>query len=301
MPARTPKLVSAAAAVAVVGDGDHVAIGGIWSQNSPAALVRALIRSGPRELTVSAGPAAGFAVDLLIAAGLVRRAMLPNVTYEHLGMAPAFRAAVESGQVELVECDEPSLVGGYRAAAAGLPSQTVASLVGTDLAAARPDFERRTVAGRELLEVPAVAPDVVLLHAQEADPFGNLRQAGTVFADKVMAKAARKAVVASVDRVVANEEIRRAPGRTTVPGYLVGAVVELPFGAHPCASHGEYVADEKHLRGYLEAQAADAPAGAREEWFRTFVEPASHDDYLVACGGPTALAERLGEGDRWPA
>jgi glutaconate CoA-transferase subunit A len=295
---RASKLTDAATAVASVEDGDHVAIGGIWSQNSPAALVRALIRSGPRELTVSAGPAAGFAVDLLIAAGLVRRALLPNVTYEHLGMAPAFRAAVESGAVELVECDEPSLVGGYRAAAAGLPSQTVASLVGTDLAAARPDLGRREVDGRELLEVPAVTPDVVLLHAQEADPFGNLRQRGTVFADKVMAKAARKAVVASADRVVTNEEIRRDPWRTTIAGYLVGAVIELPLGAHPCASHGEYVADEELLRGYIEAQGGDDD-GARAAWFRTFVEPTSHDDYLTACGGATALVERLGEGGRW--
>lgn len=296
MPGRASKLTDAAAAVASVEDGDHVAIGGIWSQNSPAALVRALIRSGPRELTVSAGPAAGFAVDLLIAAGLVRRALLPNVTYEHLGMAPAFRAAVESGAVELVECDEPSLVGGYRAAAAGLPSQTVASLLGTDLAAARPDCGRREVDGRELLEVPAVAPDVVLLHAQEADPFGNLRQRGTVFADKLMAKAARKAVAASADRVVSNEEVRRDPWRTTVPGYLVGAVVELPLGAHPCGSHGEYVADEDALRAYLEAAGDDA---ARAAWLRAFVEPTSHDEYLAACGGATALAERLGEGGRW--
>jgi glutaconate CoA-transferase, subunit A len=297
MPGRASKLTDAAAAVASVVDGDHVAIGGIWSQNSPAALVRALIRLGPRELTVSAGPAAGHAVDLLIAAGLVRRALLPNVTYEHLGMAPAFRAAVESGAVELVECDEPSLVGGYRAAAAGLPSQTVASLVGTDLAAARPDFGRRQVEGRELLEVPAVAPDVVLLHAQEADPFGNLRQRGTVFADKVMAKAARKAVVASADRVISNEELRRDPWRTTVPGYLVGAVVELPLGAHPCGSHGEYLADEEQLRTYIEAQSGDE--AARAEWRRTFVEPSSHDEYLSACGGATALTERLGEGARW--
>jgi len=298
MPGRSPKLTDAAAAVAAVEDGDHVAIGGIWSQNSPAALVRALIRSGPRELTVSAGPAAGFAVDLLIAAGLVRRALLPNVTFEHLGMAPAFRAAVESGEVELVECDEPSLVGGYRAAAAGLPSQQVASLLGTDLAATRPDLVGRTVEGREVLEVPAVAPDVVLLHAQEADPFGNLRQRGTVFADKVMAKAARKAVLASTDRLVGNAEIRRDPWRTTIAGYLVDAVVELPLGAHPCGSHGEYVADEEHLRGYLEAQ-GDERQGAREDWFRTFVEPASHDAYLTACGGPTELARRLGEGGRW--
>jgi hypothetical protein len=104
-------------------------------------------RGGARELTLSAGPAAGFAVDLLIAAGRVRRARLPSVTFEQLGMAPAFRAAVQDDALELVECDEPSLVGGYQVAAAGLPSLPVQSLVGTELAGVRPDLISRDAGG----------------------------------------------------------------------------------------------------------------------------------------------------------
>src|SRR5829696_9047758 len=131
---RRSKLVGLAAAGELVADGDHVALGGIWSHNAPTALVRELIRRGTRGLTLSAAPAAGFAVDLLIAGGCAARAQLPHVTFEHLGLAPAFRRAVESGELELVECDEASLVAGYRAAAAGVPFQPVVSIAGTALA-----------------------------------------------------------------------------------------------------------------------------------------------------------------------
>ena len=286
-PRRRSKLTPLDEVGALVRDGDHVAVGGIWSHNCPSALVRAVIRGGARELTLSAGPAAGFAVDLLIAAGRVRRAHLPNVTFEHLGMAPAFRAAVEAGALELVECDEPSLVGGYRAAAAGLPSLPVRSLPGTDLATVRPDLTARDAGGSRVLDVPALAPDVVLLHAAAGDVYGNLRQQGARFADRVMAKAARRAVVASLDAVIDNDVIREDPAATSLPGYLVTHVVEVPLGAHPAASHGVHDVDEDHLRAYLTAD--------RERYLAEFVAPPGHDAYLEACGGAAALRARLGE------
>ena len=278
MPRRS-KLVGLADAAYLVADGDHVALGGIWSHNAPTALVRELVRRHASDLTLSAAPAAGFAVDLLIAGGGVSRAYLPNVTFEHLGLAPAFRRAVESGELELVECDEAGLVAGYRAAAAGLPFQPVVSIAGTALAEASPALVPSDRNGLAVLEAPPLAPDVVLLHAQEGDVHGNVRHLGSVFADRVMAKAARRAVVVSVDRLVDNEEIRRDPKATTIPGYLVTHVVEAPFGAHPCSSHGHYDADEGHIRGYV-----------RDEWeaYRDrFV--VAHSAYLAACGLPEQL------------
>lgn len=282
---RRSKVVDLAAAADLVGDGDHVAIGGIWSHNAPSALVRALIRRSVRDLTVSAAPAAGFAVDLLIAGGCAKRAHLPNVTFEHLGLAPAFRRAVESGALELVECDEAGLVAGYRAAAAGLPYQPVVSIVGTDLADASPQFTRVDHDGVEVLHAPALAPDVVLLHAQEGDAFGNVRHVGSVFADRLMAKAASRAVIVSVDRLVDNEEIRRDPHATTIPGYLVTHVVEAPFGAHPCSSHGRYELDEEHIRTYASAIRGDASGwpAYRDEFV------VDHADYLSACDLPAVV------------
>lgn len=277
--------------MATVADGDHVALGGIWSHNAPSALVRALIRRGARDLTVSAGPAAGFAVELLIAGGCVRRALVPNLTFERLGLAPAFRRAVQSGQLELVECDEPTLVAGYRAGAAGLPSQPVRSVRGTALAAARRDLLAREVRGERVLDVAAIAPDAVLLHAARGDAYGNLQQQGAVFADRLLAKAAAQAVIATVDELVDNAAVRRAPAATTVPSYLVTAVVEAPFGAHPCSSHGRYRADEDHLAAYI----AEVQRGDTADYLKRFVQLPDHRDYLATVGGVDRLGAQLAE------
>jgi glutaconate CoA-transferase subunit A len=222
----------------------------------------------------------------------VRRAYLPNVTFEHLGMAPAFREAVQEERIELIECDEPSLIGGYRAAAAGLPAMPIRSLDGTALALARPDLLARDVRGVSVLDVPALAPDVVLLHAAAGDIHGNLRQPGARFADKLMAKAARRAVVASLDTVLDNAVIREDPSATSIPSYLLTHVCELPLGAHPGACHGVHRADEDHLRAYIAA--APDPAGLARYMAR-FVTVAGHDAYLERCGGRDVLTARLGD------
>ncbi|HEY3772176.1 MAG TPA: CoA-transferase [Solirubrobacteraceae bacterium] len=289
---RRSKLLGLEEAGGLVRDGDHVAVGGIWSENCPAALVRAVIRGGATGLTLSAGPAAGFAAELLIAAGRVRQAYLPNVTFEHLGMAPAFRDAVQQGRIELVECDEPSLVGGYRAAAAGLPTMPIRSLGGTALARARPDLLAREDHGETVLDAPALAPDVVLLHAAAGDVHGNLRQPGAQFADKLMAKAARRTVIASLDTVLDNAVIREDPSATSIPGYLITHVCELPLGAHPGACHSVHRADEEHLRAYIAA--ATDPA-ALAGYMARFVTAGGHDAYLERCGGRAALIARLGD------
>lgn len=286
-----------AEAASAIRSGEHLALGGIWNQNAPAALVREIIRQGTRDLTLSASPAAGFAADLMIACDVVSRAYLPNVTFEHLGLAPAFRRAVETSELELVECDEPTLVGGYLAAAAGLPYTPLSSLEGSAIAAASPWLTRNIRDGTVVLEAPALSPDVVLLHAQEADIYGNIRQLGAVFTDRVMAKAAHRAVVVSADRIVENEEIRRQPRATTIPSYLVTHVVELPFGAHPCASHARYVADETHLAEYLTAQ-KELRAGEPSPWqgYRERFVDVDHETYLAELGGATVLSAALGEG-----
>lgn len=292
-PQRRSKLASLAAAAALVHDGDHIALGGIWSANCPSALVRAVIRSGATDLTLSAGPATGFAAELLIAAGRVRRAYLPNLTFEHLGMAPAFRLAVQEHAVEVVECDEPILVGGYRAAAAGLPSVPVRSLRGSALARARPDLiERDAGDGRRVLDVPALAPDVALLHGAAGDVYGNVRQPGARHADRLIAKATCRAVVASFDRLIDNQVIRAEPGATSLPSYLVTHVVHVPYGAHPGASHGVHRADEAHIKMYA---AAMRGADGRDTYLARYVEPATHAAYLEVCGGVGALRERLAE------
>lgn len=296
MTARASKVVSLDRAASTVKDGQHVAIGGIWNYNTPTALVRALARRELTSLTLSSSPAAGYAVDLMVACGMVATAYLPNVTFEHLGNAPNFRSAIESGSVELVECDESTLIGGYRAAAAGLPFQPVVAIDGSSLAARS---DQLVTLGRdnaiECLAAPAITPDVVILHAQEADRFGNVRHRGSVFTDRLLAKSS-DTVLVTVDRLVDNTEIRSCPHLTTIPGYLVTMVVETPYGAHPCGSHGRYQPDESHLRQYVEAGESRRRglSGPFSDYLNKFVSTEDHTEYLQAVGGVAAIEERLG-------
>lgn len=272
----------------MVRPGSLVAVGGLWFQNNPSTLVRELVRLGVGDLELVAAPPSSYAVDLLIGAGLVRRGYLAHVSFDHLGLAPNHRRAAETGSVDLVDCDEATVLGGLMAALEMLPSHPVTSIVGTDLTKSSPLASTRMVDGYGLVPSPeAMRPDVCLLHAQEADIYGNVRYFGTPFCDPLFAKSSGTVIV-SVDRIVDNEQVRSEPHRTVIPGYLVDAVVEAPYGAHPAASQGLYPHDEDHLRGYLEA-GRDAAS-----WRRDYLEPwvLAHEDgdsYLAAVGGADRL------------
>ncbi|MBV1892568.1 MAG: hypothetical protein KUG57_00900 [Ilumatobacteraceae bacterium] len=264
-------------AVASVSSGDHLAVGGIWNENAPSALVRALARRGIDGLKLSAGPASAYPVDLLIGMGMVATVMAPNVTFEDLGLAPNFRRAVEKGEVRLIECDEPSLIGGYRAAAAGLPASIVHSLRGTSLLDRSPWMTTHELPdGEEVVLIPALRPDVTFLHVQQCDEYGNARCLGTVFADRLLAKCATTVIV-STDELVSNEEIRASPSSTTIPGFFVDVVVEAQYGAHPCGSHGRYTRDSASLRHYLAA----ASKGGNWDDYVSSVVRVDHDRYLL--------------------
>lgn len=286
---RASKVLTLDEAVEWIEPGAHLCLGGFSFHNRPSAFVRALARRRIGELVLSSAPSSGYDADLLIGAGLVRRTLLASVSFEHLGMAPNFRRAAEEGRIELVECEEATIVGGLMAAAENLPYHPVASLRGSAIADVSPLASRTLdLDGQPLYLVPALRPDVAVLHAQQADAYGNVRMLGGVFCDRLIAKAARRVIV-TVDEIVPPDVIAAEPWRTTLPGYLVDAVVEVPYGAHPASSHGRYLHDEEHLRLYLaaaEATRRDPQSAAFAEYLRIYVdEPSSHLAYLERVGG----------------
>jgi glutaconate CoA-transferase, subunit A len=289
--ARASKMLPLSEAMTLVPSGAFVALGGLWFQNNPAAAVHELIRQGKGELTIVAAPPSSYAVDLLIGAGAVRTAYLAHVSFDHLGMAPNFRRAAETGSVEIVDGDEALILGGLMATLEAVADHPVHSVKGTDLLRRSPLAAPRDVSGQGAVAAPvAMRPDVCLLHAQEADIYGNVRYDGTPFCDPLLAKSSRKVIVC-VDRIVGNDEIRRDPHRTVIPGYLVDAVVETPYGAHPCASQGRYAHDEKRLTAYLEA--GRTAERWRDEYLEPYVlAPGNPEEYLAAVGG-AAHIERL--------
>jgi glutaconate CoA-transferase subunit A len=276
---RRSKLRELNDALLAVQPGHLVALGGLWFHNNPCAAVRALARREVRELQIVAAPPSSYAVDLLIGAGCVTRATVGHVSFEHLGFAPNFRRAAQQGAVTIIDADEATILGGLMATVEHLDSHPVTSVKGTDIA--RSPIAPRNDAG--VVAPLAMSPDVCILHAQEADIYGNVRDLGTPFCDPLFAKAS-KHVIVTVDRIVDNSVVRKEPHRTTIPGYLVDAVVEAPFGAHPCSSHGVYVHDEQLISEYIEA-GADA-ATWLHDYFEPYVkDPESLADYLERVGG----------------
>ncbi len=253
---RKGKVTTLTEAAALVRDGMAVGLSGFSYQNPPMALVREIIRRGVRDLSVISGPTAGIETDLLIGARCVRRVVTAGVAFERvLPIAPAFRHAAERGEIQVWECDECLWHMALKAGAWGVPYLLWRGGVGSSIPELNPDLSEIEADGRRYIKVPPIRPDLVLLHAPEADEYGNVRASrraylGRTFAERALAEACRGPVVASVERLVANEEVARHPERTFL---RASHVVEAPWGAHPGGTSGVSIPDLEHHREYAEA------------------------------------------------
>jgi glutaconate CoA-transferase subunit A len=279
---RTERLIDETQALALLESGMTIALG----EPTPMALLRQVVRRGLRDLTVIGS---GLALDLLVAAGCVRK----TISYYAGGgagvpVAPSFRRAAERGELDTWECDEGLLTSGLEAAGKGLPFLPWRGGVGTSLPDVNPDLKPFTdpIRGETLLAVPAIRPDVALLHAAQSDPYGNVQHhGGPGWLDLFLQRAATRCIV-QVERIVPNEIIRATPWATTIG--RADAVLRLPWGAHPWYSRGWYLQDGPWLADYVEVATAAAERGesaalARflDYWCR---EPTSHPEYLERVG-----------------
>lgn len=277
------KLVSIDDAVAVVQDGHKLGLGGWIFYGQPMALVRAVIRKGVRNLDLVPTPGS-IAPDMLIGAGCARSTACVFISFEQFGLAPHFRRQAEAGTLKVIDLDGPAIAGGLRAAICDLPYTPIPDL-GTDLPKHAPEYYRPLPTNpgeRKLLSVPAIRPDVCLIHAQQADEYGNVQHLASPFFDVMLAQASRHVIV-SVDRIVSSETIRRNNHLTKLPCVMVDAVVEAPWGAHPSASPSLYRADERHLKEYVKASASEEAFAA---YLKKYVHGATAQAaYLDLLGG----------------
>lgn len=277
-----------------VRDGDCVAVGGGLSSREPMALLRELLRSGRKGLH-AVGSAHGIDIDLLCGGGAVAASSESYVGFEQdFGMAPNYRRASEDGSVEIRDNCCYTLVQQLRAAIAGLPFMPIRSVRGTDILRLHPEFKTMACpfTGQELVLVPALKPDVALIHAQYGDARGNLRIEGPPVADILFAQASRK-VIATVERIVSTERLRELGG-VSIPYFYVTALAEVPFGAHPTACYPCYAYDRAHTAEYYEA-AKNGPTAFAGYLDRYAFGCPDHAEYLERIGG-AAVTERLG---RW--
>jgi len=282
------KLVSLEQAAAKVRDGDVVALGGGLSARLPMALVRELIRQGRRDLHL-VGSAHGIDVDLLVAAKAVAICEESYVGFEQdLGLAPAYRRAAEGGELRIAESCCITMLTQLRAAEAGVPFLPVRGVKGSDIRSLHPEYAEITCpfTGEVLVAVPALSPDVALIHASLGDRHGNLHFDMPYVLDERFASASQL-VVATVERLASTEEV--AAAGITVPAHLVAAVAEAPFGAHPSSCYPDYAYDRNHLREYV---AVAATAKGATEYVERFVTGAQTEEGYRKLLGEESL-ERL--------
>lgn len=292
--ALTDKRMSVADAVArLVEDGNYLAVGGFGADRIPTAPLHEILRQGKQNLSM-AGHTATHDFQILCAGNLTGRGQTLRrvdaayvVGLEARGLSPHARRVMESGQVEVTEWSNYTLAVRFKAAAMGLPFLPVRSLLGTDT------FARSAAraidcpfTGERLAVVPALYPDVGIIHVHEADRFGNCRVRGTTVADWDLARAARKLIV-TCERLVPVDDIRQDPSRTFIPFYCVDAVCEVPFGSYPGNMPYEYFSDEDHLKEWLAVE-RDLDS------FKTFLEKhifgvRDFSEYLQLCGGMPRL------------
>jgi glutaconate CoA-transferase subunit A len=288
------KRMTATAAVRLVRDSDHVAIGGTLYSRTPMALVFALLRQRTRHLTVSR-PLACYEIELFLAARMLDRIVTSWVGIGlPWGLAPIFRHYVERGEACYEEWSHLAVGLRYKAGAMGVPFLPSLTMLGSDLAAT---VGLRTVAcpysGEQLAAVPALNPDVALIHAHRADMFGNVQVDGYPHMDADIARAARKVIV-SAERVVSPEEIAARPAQTMLPYFAVDAVVEAPYGSYPHECYGLYGADFEHFDAYARAAKEHGPAAGRR-YIEDNVD--AHADFVgfLDEAGPARLAALAAE------
>lgn len=231
-----------------------VAVGGMHMHNNPMELVRELVRRRRHVHRLLTSPSASLAADLLIGAGAVDEVATSYIGFEHLGLAPAYRRAAESGTVRVRELCEAAIVHGLYAGAGGLSFIPLPpGLELSDVSSANPEHFRTITdpfTGQRVLAAAPLRPDVALIHALAADESRNVYFAGAHFTDRLMAMAARKVIV-QVERMAEPREITAHSGESVLPGFFVSAVVVAPDGCRPTASHGAYGYDEAALRAYV--------------------------------------------------
>jgi glutaconate CoA-transferase subunit A len=260
----TDKRMTHEEVVAQLSDGMTIGIGGWGSRRKPMSLVRAILRSELRDLTiVSYG---GPDVGLLCAAGKVRKLVYGFVSLDSIPLEPHFRAARQAGTIpELVELDEGMLQWGLYAASLRLPFLPTRAGLGSDVLAINPGF--RTVRspyddGEELVAMPALPLDVALVHLNRADARGNGQFLGPdLYFDDLFCAAATRAFV-SCERVVPTESLLSEGSVHTlrIPRMVVSGVVEAAGGAHFTSCVPDYGRDEAFQSAYAKA------AGDAGEW-----------------------------------
>lgn len=276
----------------LVVDGSSLAMEG-FTHLIPFAAGHEVIRQNKRDLVVMR-MTPDLIYDQLIGAGCVRKLIFSWGGNPGVGSLHRFRDAVEKKYPQPLEIEEHSHAGmtvRYTAGASGLPFGILRGYIGTDLMKVS-----STVApidcpftGEELAAVPALNPDVAIIHAQQADRTGNVALWGITGVQKESVLAAKNAIV-TVEEVV-DELAPPGPNPVVLPGWVVTAIVVVPNGCHPSYTHGYSTRDNAFYRHWDEISRERATF---DEWVATYIYGTSdHAEYLKALKRDSFISDRV--------
>jgi glutaconate CoA-transferase, subunit A len=290
-----------------VKEGSQIAIGGLTINRNPMAIVYEIIRQGIKDLHLVCH-SLGQSLDLLVGAGCVRRIELAYAG--NARFAPTclrFRKAVQDGEIEFEDYSNYQMSLRFLAGALGIPFIPTKSGLGTDIlhkegfdpeirgkgkVASNKFVVQQNPFNREedkVVLLPALNPDVALIHAQQVGEDGTVRIRGLTFADLEEAKSA-DIVIVTCEEIVPTSFIRLDPDQNSLPPFLVDAIVKAPYGAHPTACPYYYDYDVTHLNLYREMAEDDRRFRKYlKEWV---LDISGHEQYLKKLDGATLAGIR---------
>jgi glutaconate CoA-transferase, subunit A len=281
-----PKLRSLHDAVAeFVPDGSSVALCLQLEQMIPFAAAHEIIRQKKRDLTLI-GPISDICFDQLIGAGCAEKIIAAWVGNAMMGSAYNYRRAVEQQGMKVFNMTNFTVALALQAGAMGVPFLPTRTALGSDVTKGN-HFFYQVISPFEpketLWAVRALNPDVTIVHVQRADRDGNCHVWGS-FGIMIEAVRAAKRVIVVAEEIVGPEVIASDPNRTVVPGFLVNAVVECPYGAHPAPVQGYYNRDDAFFRQYHEQTKTEADNNSwLERWVYGVADRPAYMNQLGAC------------------
>lgn len=261
------KLVPLSEAIAAyVNDGDVIYAAG-FTHLIPFAAGHEMIRKGKRDLTL-ARATPDLIYDQMVAAGCARKVIFSYMGNPGVGSLRIVRSAIEQGKLEWEEYSHFGMITRLQAGASGLPFLPMNQTGATNLEQANPNIKRipDPFGGKDVIVVPALNPDVAIVHVQRADADGNAHLWGIIGEQKEAAFAAKK-VILTAEEIVDESVIRSDPNRTMIPGIVVSAVCHVPFACHPSYAQGYYDRDnEFYLAWDKVSESTETTKQYLDEW-----------------------------------
>lgn len=250
-----------------VKDGDLVYAAG-FTHLIPFAAGHEIIRQGRKDL-VLARATPDLIYDQMVAAGCARKVIFSYMGNPGVGSLRIVRSWLEAGKLEWEEYSHFGMISRLQAGACGLPFMPMNPTAADDLERANPLY--RTIedpySGKPVVVVPALVPDVAIVHVQRADASGNAHIWGIIGEQKEAAFAAKR-VILTAEEIVPEEVIRSDPNRTLIPGFVVDAVCHVPFCSHPSYTQGYFDRDNAF---YLEWDKVSSDPGSVRRWLDEWV------------------------------